>query len=206
MGQNMRNILRHETSQPRPASLFLYHPASPRRGFKERRQPSKAAVLLSRYDSCVLPAQDSHDATEFIVTTLAAEANREGSPLSEIEEKIMYFSETAWTLSNMDAISARFDAEYDQVSYEERIAELIRRYQIRIRSENPDEAAHWEKAVKAVQKEDRYLLVLLRIADGSLSSKPETGSRQFLKLLAIGLGLGMIVLTVFMAILYYMHP
>ena len=53
------------------------------------------------------------EAKEFLVSRIVAEAQREGVPLSEIERKMLYFSETGWTLPDMMEVDEAFDRDYD---------------------------------------------------------------------------------------------
>jgi hypothetical protein len=54
------------------------------------------------------------------------EARRENVPLSDVERDMLYFSETHWTLLNISEVNDQFEAEYDAVEYEEKMAGLIR--------------------------------------------------------------------------------
>jgi hypothetical protein len=78
-------------------------------------------------------------AKEFLVGRIAAEAAREGAPLSEVERKMLYFSETGWTLPDMMQVNEEFDRNYDQNEYEQKIAGLIRNFERRTRIENKQE-------------------------------------------------------------------
>ncbi len=68
----------------------------------------------------------ARDAKEFLVSRIVSEAQRESVSLSEIERKMMYFSETAWTLPDMDEVNRAFDRDYDQGEYEQKITKLAR--------------------------------------------------------------------------------
>ena len=63
----------------------------------------------------------TRDAKEFLVSRIVAESQREGVPLSEVERKILYFSETAWTLPDIEEVNDAFDREYNQAEYERKI-------------------------------------------------------------------------------------
>ena len=78
---------------------------------------------------------------------------------------MLYFSETGWTLPEMDEISNTFDREYDQKQYEKKMAALIRNLCNASRKDNPDEFNAWKNAVKVVRAEDHYLLVLIDAAE-----------------------------------------
>ena len=41
------------------------------------------------------------EAKEYLIAQIVLEAEREGMPLSETERKMMYFTETAWTLPDI---------------------------------------------------------------------------------------------------------
>jgi hypothetical protein len=121
----------------------------------------------------------TRDAKEFIVSRIVAEARRESILLSDVEEKIMYFSETAWTLPNMMEVSDAFDRDCDQVEYEEKIGSLVRNFRANAGSNNQNELDDWERAVTVIRNEDHYLLVLISDTKG-----PADASRGRLSRLA----------------------
>lgn len=106
----------------------------------------------------------ARDAKEFIVNRIAAEALRQGVPLSEVERKMLYFSETAWTLPDMAEVNAAFDQEYDQAEYEERITKLTNKLLANARADDQEELDAWTEAVRTLSKEDHYLLVMVPAA------------------------------------------
>src|SRR5271170_3447591 len=97
------------------------------------------------------------NAKEFLVGRIVAEAARESVSLSETERKMLYFSETAWTLPDMMEVSDAFDREYDQSEYEEKIGELARNFRERADSADPSELEAWNEAVRTISAEDHYL-------------------------------------------------
>ena len=103
-------------------------------------------------------------AKDYLAGRIAAEADRQGVPLSEIERKMLYFSETDWTLPNMAQISADFDSSYDQDEYERKIAGLVRELRSRDHAQSRTDTQAWDEAVGKLSEGDHYLLVLVRIA------------------------------------------
>jgi hypothetical protein len=103
----------------------------------------------------------ARDAKEFLVSRIVTEAQREGVPLSETERKMLYFSETAWTLPDIAEVSDAFDRDYDQARYEEKIGSLIRNLRTDSRINNRSDYDAWTEAVRTFQREDHYLLVLI---------------------------------------------
>jgi hypothetical protein len=58
------------------------------------------------------------DAKEFLINRIVTEAQRQSVSLSDVERKMLYFSETAWTLPDIEEVNEAFDREYDQAKYE----------------------------------------------------------------------------------------
>ena len=123
------------------------------------------------------------DAKEFIISRIIAEAQLKGVLLSDVERKMLYFSETGWTLPDMEEVSDIFDREYDQSQYEQKIASIIRSFRTRARKNDQNEYDTWKEAVQTLRQEDHYLLVLIDAP--SESSNFSWG--RVLKLSAIGL-------------------
>ena len=48
--------------------------------------------------------RDAHEAKESLISKIVAEAQRENAPLSEIERKMLYFTESGWTLPDIIGI------------------------------------------------------------------------------------------------------
>jgi hypothetical protein len=76
------------------------------------------------------------DAKEFLVSRIIAESRLEGVPLSHVETKMLYFSETAWTLPDIGEVIEAFDRECNQAEYEHKIGTLIRNLCANLRSNN----------------------------------------------------------------------
>lgn len=133
------------------------------------------------------------EAKEFLVGRIAAEAAREGVPLSEVERKMLYFSETGWTLPNMMEVNEEFDRDYDQDEYEQKIAGLIRNFERRARAENKEEWNAWTSAVRTLSEEDHYLLVIINLPKTKASVRPPG---DLLKLILTALAVVAVLLTI----------
>jgi hypothetical protein len=134
------------------------------------------------------------DAKEFLIRQIIDEADRDGVSLSEVERKMLYFSETGWTLPNMMAISHDFDQHYDQVEYESKIGQIIRR----IDDQPGIDRNEWQQAVQRLREEDHYLLVLIDRA----SRTPVKASRwDTIKFILAGA----LVVALFLPILSFIH-
>ena len=111
-------------------------------------------------------------AKEYLAGRIVEEARREGTPLTEVERKMLYFTESGWTLPDMMAVSAEFDLTYDQDEYEQMIGELARKIQARDAAENEQDRAAWDDAVVKLSDGDHYLLILIRTAGPSVPISP----------------------------------
>ena len=108
--------------------------------------------------------RNGRDAKEFLISRIVAEAQRENVPLSEVERKMLYFTESGSTLPDMTAVSKSFDSEYHQNEYEQKIARLIRNAAKHDRKESRDEYDTWWAAIRFLRREDHYLSVMIGIA------------------------------------------
>lgn len=104
------------------------------------------------------------EAKEFLISRIVAQAERENVLLSEVERKMLYFTESGWTLPDMMAVSEAFDSEYDQARYEKKIAKLIRNAAKHDRRESRDEYDAWWAAIRFLRREDHYISVLIGVS------------------------------------------
>ena len=104
------------------------------------------------------------EAKEFLISEIVAEAQRENVPLSEVEHKMLYFTESGWTLPGIMTVSEDFDREYDQTEYENKIARLIKRAYKRVCKGSREEYDAWWAAIRRLGKEDHYISVMVRLA------------------------------------------
>jgi len=139
------------------------------------------------------------EAKEFLISEIVAEAQHENAPLSEIERKMLYFTESGWTLPDMMKVSEDFDREYDQDKYEHKIANLVTKADGRMRKSSPNDYDRWWAAIRFLQREDHYISVMIR-----LSGLRPRGDQ--LRLLATGLGIVIVILiSTFLSIKFNVH-
>ena len=72
------------------------------------------------------PDLTERQAKEYLTERIVSEARREAFPLSEVERKMLYFTESGWTLPNILEVNAEFERDYDNEEYEQKIAGLVR--------------------------------------------------------------------------------
>jgi hypothetical protein len=144
----------------------------------------------------VKPFHSGREAKELLISKIVAETEHQNVPLSEGERKMLYFTESGWTLPDMMKVSEDFDREYDQDEYERKIAKLVTQADKRVRKSSHHDYDMWWTAIRFLQREDHYITVMIRLA----------GLRQRgdqLRLFAVGLGIATCILVwVFLSIKY----
>jgi hypothetical protein len=101
-----------------------------------------------------------NEAKDFLVQKTAEQANREGLPLSDLEKRMMYFTESDDAVENPTALHEEFEAAYDSTEYESKIAGLLGRAYQRLKEERSGAVQTWDEAIKELKKGDHYLLVM----------------------------------------------
>ncbi len=140
---------------------------------------SDVKCLRSRVHAIVSTLTNAKEAKEFLVSKIVSEAQLEGVLLSEIERKELYFSETAWTLPDIERVNEDFEKNCNQGDYERKIVDLIKNARKRDRDASSQEAGLWSDAIEILRKEDHYILVMMR--EAGISTRPRG---DFAKLLA----------------------
>ena len=136
------------------------------------------------------------EAKEFLISKIIEEAQADKIPLSEVERKMLYFTESGWTLPDIMKVSADFDREYDQTKYESKIAKLIKRADRRLRKGSRGDYEKWWTAIRFLRREDHYITAMIRLA----GLRPRGDQ---LRLFATGLGIATCILVwVFIAAKY----
>jgi len=104
---------------------------------------------------------------DFLASRIAEEAACEGAPFSEVERKMLYFTEAEYLLPDMEEVEARFDAEYDQSEYEEKVSRLMASLYRRLRKESRHDLKSWNEAIKFLERQNHYVLVMVERAKAS---------------------------------------
>jgi hypothetical protein len=119
----------------------------------------------------------------FIVEKIIEQAATDHIALSEIEGKMLLFSESSPALTDMLEVNNIFGRDYDRVAYEAKIVDLIKHIKSSLR-ENADAARVWNEAVRSLRGEDYYFMVMLNEA-GSHERPPGKLSRLVVTAIAI---------------------
>jgi hypothetical protein len=113
----------------------------------------------------------AQEAKEYFIAQVVDEAQRENVPLSEIERKMLHFTELYETIPDIQEVGEQFDREYDRVEYEAKITGLLKNARERVEKESADGAQHWKRAEKDLRNEDHYLVVMIKQAQQAPSGR-----------------------------------
>jgi hypothetical protein len=131
---------------------------------------------------------NSKEAKGLLVEQTARQATVQGIVLSDLEKKMMYFTEQDDSCENPVQLNEEFESQYDTSEYEAKIAGLLRNAYERITREAPETKLMWDKAIHKLGEGDHYLLVLWK-----LSQSGERPPRDALKLFFAGILLAAIL-------------
>jgi hypothetical protein len=101
-----------------------------------------------------------NEAKDFLVRQTAEQAEREGVSLSELEKRMMYFTESEDAVEDPIALNEEFEAQYDTAEYESKIAGLLGRAYNHLKEEGSGAVQTWEEAIRELKKGDHYILVM----------------------------------------------
>ena len=102
-----------------------------------------------------------HEAKEYLISRIVAQARVQGTQLSDVERKMLYFTETGWTLPDIMDVNAQFERDYDNDEYESKIAGIVRQIEKTNAETGGDQQSFWDDAVVKLSEGDHYLLVLI---------------------------------------------
>src|SRR5438876_279376 len=100
------------------------------------------------------------EAKDFLVRQTAEQAALENVPLSDLEKRMMYFTETEECPEDPIALNDAFEAENDTEEYEPKVSKLMHHARSRIKKENSEAARKWNEAIRQLSKGDHYILIL----------------------------------------------
>jgi len=146
---------------------------------------------------------DSMQAKRFLVSRIVEQARRQNEPLSDLEEKMLYFSERYPTLPNMMEVNEQFEKELGSDEYEAKISRLARSAYHYDKRESPENTPLWKVAKKLLSKEDHYIMVLLNSPEASSSQANVTTNKDQWRLLGYGLLTGLLMALFLVPIFRY---
>jgi hypothetical protein len=100
------------------------------------------------------------EAKDFLVKQAVEQARLEGVPLSDLEKRMMYFTETGQCPEDPIALNEEFEKEYETDEYERRVKKLLANARRRLKEERSPSFAEWEESLKVLDETDDYILIM----------------------------------------------
>ena len=107
------------------------------------------------------------EAKDFFISRIVEQANREHHPLSDVEKRMLSFTETApEALPGLLETVAEFEATHDDAKYEQKIAGLLNRaYRADLdrarQSREGDPRLIYGQALGLLRTEDHYITIMI---------------------------------------------
>jgi hypothetical protein len=138
---------------------------------------------------------DTVAAKQFLISRVIAEAELERVPLSDVETKMLHFTEVHPSLPDIYGVYAEFERDYNSDEYEKKVAGLLKNARHQDNEHSPTGEQDWNDALEALKEEDHYILVMAGQAFGSNSVSGSVVRRS--KLLIYGtVGAGILILLI----------
>jgi hypothetical protein len=133
-------------------------------------------------------------AKQFLIDKVVEEAKFEQVSLSEVERKMLYFTEQSPSLPDIYEVNEEFERNYESDNYEAKVASLLKNARSRDQSQSPEHEQQWQDALDALSHQDHYILVMVNQAFGFRRS---AGSRNRLRdfLVYIGIAVGLVLIA-----------
>lgn len=106
---------------------------------------------------------------DFLVQQASEQAALEGVSLSDLEKRMMYFTESDSSCENPAALNEEFEAGYDTEEYETKLSELLHHAYERLKKEDREKVRNWNQSIQTLRPGDHYILVPW---DDNASSEP----------------------------------
>jgi len=139
---------------------------------------------------------DPATAKQFLISKVMEEAALERVALSDIEQKMLQFTEVNSPPPNVYEIAEQFDRECDSNKYEAKIAALLKNAREHNTKNSPLADQPWKDALESLKNEDHYILVIAAAAfgaDAARGNNHQTPKYVIYVALAIGVALVLLV-------------
>jgi hypothetical protein len=99
------------------------------------------------------------EAKDFLVEQTVRQAEMEGIALSELERRVMYFTESGECPEDPIELNNAFEAQCDSTAYEKKVSRLMAHAYRRIQQNDLEKLHLWNEAFRILGKGDHYILV-----------------------------------------------
>ena len=101
---------------------------------------------------------NSREAKDFLVEQVLRQAPIESVPLSDIEKRMMYFTEGSDAVEDPVSLNEEFGERCDTTEYEAKISRLLKHARGRVKAQKGADWETWNEAVAVLREGDHYIL------------------------------------------------
>ncbi len=142
------------------------------------------------------------EAKDFLVRRAVEQAALDHVEFSDLERRMMYFTESGEMREDLFELNSAFEAEYDSTKYENKVSKLMRHAYSRLKKDDPLATRTWDDSIQELSKGDHYLLILSGNVQSVLTPGQKLFGWSFWKLLGIGLLLLVIAMVAWLAVIH----
>jgi len=103
---------------------------------------------------------NTKEAKDFLADQAAQQAALDHTPLSDLERRMMYFTESdPASCGDPVSLNDEFEEKCDTAEYEAKMSRLLHRAYKRLKVENPGGKLQWGEAISTLENGDHYVLL-----------------------------------------------
>jgi hypothetical protein len=91
-------------------------------------------------------------AKDFLVAQTVEQAALEGAPLSDLEKRMMYFTEGAGATEDPTTLNEEFEAPYERAKYEKKISHFMHHAHTRVHKQGETALQTWDDAIRRLKR------------------------------------------------------
>jgi hypothetical protein len=104
---------------------------------------------------------NTKEAKDFLADQAAQQAALDHIPISDLEKRMMYFTESdPASCGDPVRLNEEFEEKYDTAEYEAKMSRLLDHSSKRLKAESPGGKLQWDEAISTLEKGDHYVLLL----------------------------------------------
>ena len=144
---------------------------------------------------------DAVAAKQFLISRVIGEAESENVQLSDVEKKMLYFTEVSPSLPDIYEVNAEFERSYDADKYEDKVVGLLKSARSRDAAQSQQYGEMWTEAISALKQEDHYILVMVHRAFPEYRKALVPSHRVRDYLIYISVGIAVVLVAIGIAVL-----
>jgi len=157
--------------------------------------------LTFRQNTLESKNMNSDAAKQLLIGRVIKEAELKQAHLSEVEKKMLYFTEVHPSLPDIYDVNEEFERDYDADKYEDKIIDLLKSARSADAAQSQQYGEMWTDAISALKQEDHYILVMVYRAFPEYRKTLVPSHRVRDYLIYISVGIAVVLMAIGIAVL-----